>query len=115
MSYPPRSRRRHAGPRYSRSDSNHVEIASRLRLHPGVSVWETQDVGGGFGDVVVGYAGRNWMFEIKRPGHEGELTAAENLFRERWHGHYAVVSSVEQILDGIGYPDYRPPGEEKAV
>ena len=112
MSYPPRPRRRHAGPRYSRADSNHVEVASRLRLHPGVSVFEAQDVGGGFPDLVVGWRARTFLFELKRPGHENELTANERAFHERWRGHAAIATSVEQILDAIGYPDYRPPEKE---
>ncbi len=103
-----RARRRHAGPRFGRSDANHGEIVSRLRLFPGLSVFETQDVGGGFPDLVVAFGGHNFMFEIKRPGHEGELTENERDFHARWRGQVAIVTSSDQVLNAVGYPDWEP-------
>ncbi len=99
--------RRRKGPRYSRKDKNHDEICRRLRLYPGILVFETVDVGGGFGDCVVAnvLSGKMLIVEIKPKGKEHRLTKNEVVFHERWKQFTMVASDVPEILDALGYPD----------
>ncbi len=102
------TRRRRAGPRFGKVDKNHNDICRRLRLFPGILVFETPDVGGGFGDVVVANVlnGMMKIVEIKQPGKEYELTQNEVVFHERWGQFCMVASRVRDILDALEYPDY---------
>lgn len=99
--------RRRAGPRYTKKDANHDDICRRLRLFPGILVFETVDVGGGFGDCVVAnmLSGKILIIEIKGKGKEHELTKNEVVFHERWRQFTMVASSVRAILDALEYPD----------
>ncbi len=102
------TRRRRAGPRFGKVDKNHNDICRRLRLFPGILVFETSDVGGGFGDCVVAnvLSGKMLIVEIKQPGKEHELTQNEIVFHERWGQFCMVASRVRDILDALEYPDY---------
>lgn len=104
--------RRHAGPRYLGRDKLHNEICHRLGLFPGITVWDTHDVGGGFPDIVVGFRGKTYLFELK--GDPPKLTASEKQWHSIWKGHARIYASndasviVDGILTEIGYPGERP-------
>ncbi len=83
--------------KHSKKDRNHNQIVQEVRSC-GYSVFEAQDVGDGFSDIVVGAHGLNLLFEIKFPGEESSLTPAEIRFSLNWRGQYDVVSSTEEIL-----------------
>lgn len=85
-------RRGHMG----RTDSNQKEIVKRLR-QLGMSVAITSSVGAGFGDILVGFRGKNFLCEIKEPGKAKQLTPAEEKFHAEWKGHLITVTSHEEI------------------
>ena len=80
-----------------RADQNQNEIVKLLRQIPGVTVEKGHD------DILVGYKGITYWFEIKRDG-KASLTRSEELRKEGWRGHYSVVWSLEQILKEILTP-----------
>lgn len=91
--------------RAQRTDDNQVDIVKALRDIPGVSV----DVG--HDDILVGYEGNTYWFEIKHPSavsprtekvRPSEKTQTERNRETYWEGHYSIVWSFEQILDEIG-------------
>jgi hypothetical protein len=71
-----------------------------------VSVADTGDAGDGFPDLVVGYDGRSYLFEVKnpaRPPSERKLRPKQVAFRARWRGHYAVVLTLDDCLREMGF------------
>ena len=64
-------------------------------------------------DILVGYAGRNYWFEIKSEDRlfkadgvtfkKNALRPSQIEIRRTWRGHYCVVWSLQQILDQIGF------------
>ena len=48
-----------------RVDRNQPQIVADLRGVPGVSVCSLHTVGNDFPDIIVGFRGQNWLFEIK--------------------------------------------------
>jgi hypothetical protein len=90
--------------RAARTDANQARIVERLRAM-GASVTITSHVGNGFPDLLVGYMGRTYLFEIKdgdKPPSERKLTAAEAHFLEAWTGGPALVVEDEaQAVDAL--------------
>lgn len=90
--------------RVARTDDNQTEIVEALRSI-GASVTPTHQLGGGFPDIVVGYKGVNYLFEIKdgsKPPSARKLTADERKWFESWCGSAHVVESVTEALSIIG-------------
>lgn len=90
--------------RIAASDGNQPEIVAALRA-VGASVATCQAVGKGFPDLVVGYQGRNYMFEIKdpsQPKHRHELTPAQVEFHEGWRGDLVKIFTAKEALQYIG-------------
>lgn len=89
--------------RNGRRDGNHAEIVKAAREVPGVTVFDTADVGKGFVDIVVGYAGRTYLVEIKdgdnQPPSKTRLTQAEQKFHDEWTGHVCVVRSKAELME----------------
>ena len=82
-------------------DDNQAEIVRDLRKMY-FSVRSTAMVGNGFPDIVVGFLGNNWMFEIKdpdKPPSGKKLTPKEKDFHEAWRGQVHIVETVDDILD----------------
>lgn len=93
--------------RYPRLDENHKPIVKELANLPGISVTSTAALGGGAGDIIVGFHCRNWWFEIKdpkKPPSSRKLTPDEKKFHDTWQGHIQVAETTDQILSAIGYP-----------
>jgi len=91
--------------RHSKPDRNQGDIVSALRKIPGISV-ET-----GHDDILVGYKGRTWWFEVKAQEvvsprtarvRASEFTKSERHRLSNWKGQYDVVWDVYQILEIIG-------------
>ena len=80
-------------------DSNQTEIVSWLR-GIGALVYSTASLGKGFPDIVCGYRGEIYLFEIKTP--EGKLTRDEVKFHEQWFGYVHVVRSISEVKNVIG-------------
>lgn len=90
--------------RAARVDENQPEIVRVLR-ECGASVAVTSGVGAGFGDLVCGYRGVNFILELKdgskSPGRQ-KLTPAEKKFHEEWRGQIAIVTNPVDALRVIG-------------
>ena len=64
--------------KHGRRDANQAEIVKALES-VGASVLDLADVGRGCPDLLVGYAGREWLIEVKMP--TGKLTPDEVALR----------------------------------
>ena len=85
----------------ARIDSNQPALVAALRQIPGVSVAVTSQLGKGFPDIVVGYRGRNYIFEIKdpeQPPSKRRLTSDEQKWHDRWCGQVDVVTCLGDCL-----------------
>lgn len=82
-----------------RVDGNQVLIVAVLRA-AGASVEDLSDVGRGVTDLLVGYAGANFLLEIKT--HFGHLSTMQIRWHERWRGQVAVVRTPAEALAAIG-------------
>jgi hypothetical protein len=87
--------------RAPRKDANHAVVVAALEAF-GVSVIDTSSMGGGFPDLICGFAGQTILMEIKNPktayGRKG-LNANQLRWKEDWKGGpYAVVTDVEGAL-----------------
>lgn len=83
-----------------RIDANQKEIVEAFRSL-GCSVFITSAVGKGFPDIVVGFRGKNYLFEIKdgdKFKSSQKLTEPERLFFRDWSGQCAVINCVDQVI-----------------
>jgi len=84
-----------------RTDDNHREVIDELRkTMPEVTVFDASGAGNGFPDVVLGWNGRNYLFEIKDPAKvpsARSLTDKQKEFHEGWQGQVHVVHSAAEI------------------
>lgn len=81
--------------RRKRVDSNQKNIVKWLR-EAGASVYPLHFVGQDFPDLAVGYNGENFLLEIK--SKDGELTASQRDFIEKWRGTVKVVRDPEHAV-----------------
>ena len=87
-------------------DANQKKIVEALRDIPGVSV-ET-----GHDDIILGYQGKTFWYEIKNPEKAvskitgkilpSALEDDQKRILGTFTGHYLIVSSIEEILIDIG-------------
>lgn len=84
-------------PGYSvrRIDVNQPEIVDELRAQ-GFSVKDVHALPK-FADIVVGYRGVNFIFEIKTDSKK-KLTPDEQKFKDSWKGQYNVITSASQAI-----------------
>ena len=85
----------------NRVDLNQNDIVNTLRSI-GASVHITNQVGHGFPDIVVGWFGRNFLFEIKNDRAQGRLTPDQIDFHERWKGSVHVIRSLQEAFAILG-------------
>lgn len=89
-----------------RTDANQNEIVDGLRAL-GATVHVTSNVGDGFPDIVVGFRGYNWLFEIKdgnKPPSKRRLTPDERKFLQTWKGSTAVIKDLGEAIEYlVGY------------
>jgi len=86
--------------RAKKVDTNQSEIVGKLR-RIGASVFATHAIGKGFPDIVVGYRGINYLFEIKdgkRSASRKKLTPDEVDFHRTWAGKVHVIESFDNAL-----------------
>lgn len=76
-------------------DENEADIFETLRAH-GLSV-EPIDTPA---DAIVGYGGRTYLVEVKRPKKKGQaagkLTPPQEAFLETWKGDHTILRTVEE-------------------
>ena len=85
-----------------RTDENHKAVVDELRAAlPEATVFDASGAGRGFPDLVVGWRGRNYLFEIKNGSQvpsRRRLTAAQGGMHGNWQGQVAIVHSAAEIL-----------------
>ena len=86
--------------RAAKVDANQAEIVECLREIPECSVAITSVVGNGFVDIVVGYRGFNFMFELKSDPAK-ELTDEQRKFHGAWKGQIQRVDSLKEIVTAM--------------
>ena len=87
---------RHRG----RVDANQRSVVEELRAH-GVSVHSLAAVGAGVPDLLCGWQGRNWLFEVKNPGvapNQRKLTPDEREWHAGWRGQVTTVETAAAAL-----------------
>ncbi len=82
-----------------RIDSNQPAIVQALRAI-GASVQHLHMVGHGCPDILVGFNGINYLFEIKS-GPKATFTEDECKWRAEWFGNSFVVTSPEEAIEII--------------
>ena len=91
--------------RAAKIDRGQRETVKALRQIPGVSVSVGHD------DILIGYKGKTYWFELKAPEavskrtgmiKNSEITQSERLRLDTWTGHYSVVWDIAHILQEIG-------------
>jgi hypothetical protein len=90
--------------RAAKVDGNQAEIVEALRGIPECSVLVLSAVGDGCPDIMVGYRGFNFLFEIKdpkQPAHRHEFTDDQKKFHGGWKGQAQKVFGVRDIITAI--------------
>jgi len=85
-------------------DANQGAIVKVLREIPGVTVALLSQVGAGVPDLLVGYRGRNYLWEIKdpnKPPSKRRLTIAQERFHAEWRGQIGVAETFGEILESM--------------
>jgi hypothetical protein len=88
-----------------KTDANHKDILTFLHHIPALSVFSAHSIGKGFPDIVVGYKGLNYLFEIKdgkKSKSQKQLTEAQKEFHKYWCGQITVVENINEILFILG-------------
>jgi hypothetical protein len=89
--------------RAARIDRNQPEIVAALRS-VGATVQPLHTIGKGCPDALIGYRGRNLLFEIKDgllvPSKQA-LTADELKWHVMWEGQVCTVNSIEAAIAAL--------------
>jgi hypothetical protein len=86
--------------RAAKVDSNQAAIVAELR-QVGASVQPLHAVGGGVPDLLVGFRGKSWLFEVKdftAPPSQRALTDAQVQWHRQWRGQVAVIGDAETAI-----------------
>lgn len=81
--------------RAAKIDANQTEIVKALR-DKGYSVECSHD------DILVGYNGRTFWYEVKAGPRSNIQPSQEKLLKD-WKGHYKIVWSAEMIIQDIDF------------
>ena len=84
-----------------RVDENHPKIVEQLRAM-GCSVQSLADLGKGCPDILVGYRGKNYVFEIKNPDmppSKRNLTEDEARWHSYWRGQVNTIETVAEAIE----------------
>ncbi len=92
--------------RYDKRDSNEALIVKELAKIPGLNVIQGHD------DILIGYKGETYWYEIKNPSelnkageltHKNRKTEKKQLeLADNFTGHYRIVSTLDEILMDLG-------------
>jgi len=88
--------------RAAKVDTNQAAIVAGLRA-VGATVHSTAALGRGFPDLAVGFRGVTYLLEVKQPKKAGDLTPDERAFILAWRGHVAVVTTLDEALEALGF------------
>lgn len=87
-----------------RTDGNQQKIVKELRQY-GCSVQPLSNVGDGCPDVLVGFRGVNYLFEVKDPTQKPSarrLTPDEKKWHSSWSGQSFVIETSADAIEYIG-------------
>ena len=87
--------------RAAKVDTNQPDVVRDLR-QMGVSVTHLHSVGMGCPDILCGWRGANYAFEIKDgslPPSGRRLTPMEKRWHDDWRGQVAVIHTAEEALE----------------
>ena len=90
--------------RAARVDENQGQIVAAL-LRAGCSVQSLAAVGKGCPDLLVGYAGHNFLIEVKnlsKPKADQQLTPDQEDWHNDWQGSVSVVRTPHEALAACG-------------
>ncbi len=88
---------------YAKKDANHVEVVAQLRKI-GVTVLDIATLKNCC-DIVCGYRGKNYLFEIKDPKKtpsQKKLTEGEIKLHDSWRGQVTVIETVDDAMKIMG-------------
>lgn len=85
---------------YKRSvDANEKEIIKSLRMM-GASAYHVESYTDGFPDLVVGWQGETYIFEVKNRKGKNKLEESQKAFMLTWKGGKAkIVRDLDDILE----------------
>ena len=86
--------------RHGRVDANQKEIVQTIRGF-GASVTVLSDVGCGCPDLVVGYRGHNFLFEVKdntKPPSQQKLTTDQLKWHNGWRGSAQIIKCPADVV-----------------
>ncbi len=78
-----------------RVDENQKQIVKQLRAF-GASVHSLAMVGNSFPDIICGYKGKNFLFEIKTD--TGKLSPGQVEFQQNWNGQVCTIYCAEHAI-----------------
>ena len=88
-----------------RVDSNQKEIVADVRKYlPEATVRDLSGSGFGIPDLLIGWQGINFLFEIKdpeKPMSARDLTDAQKKFHGEWQGQVQIAHSAAEICAHI--------------
>jgi hypothetical protein len=92
--------------RAAKIDSNHADVVKVLLAY-GCSVQSLAAIGHGCPDLLAGFRGRNWLFEVKpmvgvREPRPKALNQDQVLWHAKWAGSVHTVTSGEEALRIMG-------------
>lgn len=82
-------------------DTNQPAVVAGLRKI-GASVRSLAQIGKGLPDLLVGFRGKNFLFEIKdgsKSKSQKKLTTDEQLFFDTWKGSAYLIESLEEAIE----------------
>lgn len=79
----------------AKTDRNQAEIVHAIR-QLGATVQSLAPVGKGVPDLLVGYRGVNFLFEVK--GQNGKLTEPQVKWHGEWQGKVYIVRTIEDAI-----------------
>ena len=89
----------------NRTDDNHREVVDEFRkTMPEATLFDASGAGKGFPDLVIGWQGMTFLFEVKdgdKSASKRKLTPAQSELHQSWQGHIAVVHSAAEICAEI--------------
>ena len=88
--------------RAAKVDGNHRAILCGLNRCPHVTARSLAAVGDGMPDIIAGYLGRNYLFEIKDPAQppsKRKLTPRQEMFHRWWAGDVRTVETLDECLE----------------
>jgi hypothetical protein len=88
--------------RAARIDGNQNQVVKELRSI-GCTVLITSQLKGCF-DILVGYRGLNFCFEIKdpsKPPSQRKLTPDEQKFHDTWEGSVYIIHTIDEAIEII--------------